>query len=80
MNERDYPDMLTVGDRTWTIRRYTPKRRGGPAGHGWVRDSNPGSMIPRIEVSGGECELLNEIARLRRELDDVELERWQAQP
>ena len=54
---------MTIGSYTYTIRRYTPKRRGQPAGHGWVRDS------PRAEV-GQEVKLLvDEIAKLRRAPD-----------
>lgn len=43
----------------YRLRPYTPRRRGAPAGHGWVRDD------PRAEVGAEARDLLDEIARLR---------------
>lgn len=63
------PDEVIVGRYRWTVRRYTPKRRGGKAGHGWIRprDVFPGSSGPpgEVEVGAREAALVDEVARLR---------------
>lgn len=50
---------VAVGKFQYVRRDYTPKRRNGPAGHGWIRQD------PRAEVGQEVCTLVDEIVRLR---------------
>lgn len=54
-----------MGQTTYTKKHYTPKRKGDPAGHGWVRDVEGGSAANgRAECSAGMVELLDYIESL----------------
>ena len=62
----DLPREVTVGETTYRLRPYTPKRRGGWAGHGWMRPvRNASSASGESEVSAEMKALLDEIVRLR---------------
>lgn len=61
----DLIERMEVGGRVYTLRPYTPKRRGAKAGHGWVREVAPGR---RSEIGAEGVDLLDEIARTRNAL------------
>lgn len=59
------PETVVVGHVTYTLRQFTPKRKGEHAGHGWVREVGHGGIVHRSEVGAESLMLIDEIVRLR---------------
>ncbi len=63
----DLPKEVVVGNFTYTLRPFTPKRKGQPSpGHDWIRDVGQGTAAPHRSGVGAEAHaLIDEIVRLR---------------
>lgn len=58
------PSEIVVGEQRYTLRRYTGKY----GGHGWIRRLD--GVSPDVEVGAEAKALLDEIARLRNEIEE----------
>jgi hypothetical protein len=62
------PDEIEIAGTKYTMRKFTPKRKGEPVGHGWVRNvAWASSASGRSEVGAEAVNLIDEIVTLRAE-------------
>ena len=61
---------VTIAGITYVRKDYTPKRRGRPAGHGWVRAVAGASSATGRSQAGLEVNhLVDEVVELRHDLE-----------